>query len=41
MNLFGISGVPSCVLIDKEGRVISTNTRGGWLNEKLIALFKE
>ena len=41
MDLFGVSGVPSCVLIDKEGRVISTNARGGWLNEKLAALFKE
>ncbi len=41
MNLFGVSGVPSCVLIDKEGRVISTNARGGWLNEKLATLFKE
>ena len=41
MNLFGVRGVPSCVLIDKEGRVISTNARGGWLNEKLATLFKE
>ena len=41
MNLFGVRGVPSCVLIDKEGRVISTNARGGWLNEKLAILFKE
>ena len=41
MKLFGVNGVPSCVLIDKEGRVISTNARGGWLNEKLATLFKE
>ena len=40
MKLFGVSGVPSCVLIDKEGNVLSTNARGGWLNEKLKILFE-
>ena len=38
MKLFGVSGVPSCVLIDKDGRVLSTNARGGWLSEKLMVL---
>ena len=38
---YGFYQIPFLVLIDKEGRVISTNARGGWLNEKLAALFKE
>lgn len=41
MNLFGVRGVPSCVLVDKEGKVVSTYARGGWLNEKLVDLFQE
>lgn len=41
MRLFGVRGVPSCVLVDKEGKVISTNARGGWLSEKLADLWKE
>lgn len=41
MKLFGTNGVPSCVLVDAEGRVVSTNARGGWLNEKLAKLFQE
>ena len=40
MQLFGVTGVPSCVLIDGNGKVISMNARGGWLNEKLSTLFK-
>ena len=41
MELFGTSGVPSCVLIDGEGKVLSTNARGGWLNEKLTSIYKK
>ena len=41
MRRFGVRGVPSCVLVDKEGKVISTNARGGWLSEKLADLCQE
>ena len=41
MNLFGVSGVPSCVLIDGSGKVISTSCRGGWLNATLSSLYQE
>lgn len=41
MKLFGVSGVPSCVFIDKEGKVLSNNARGGWLNKILAELFDE
>lgn len=39
MELFGVTGVPSCVLIDGKGRVVSISARGGWLNETLSTLF--
>lgn len=41
MRRFGVRGVPSCVLVDKEGKVISTYARGGWLSEKLADLYRE
>lgn len=41
MKLFGTHGVPSCVLVDGERKVISTNARGGWLNEKLVGIYKK
>lgn len=41
MLLFGTSGVPACVLVDGEGKVLSTNARGGWLNEKLASIYKK
>ena len=39
MELFGVTGIPSCVLIDGKGRVVSISARGGWLNETLSTLF--
>ena len=35
MKLFGFEGVPSCVLVDQEGRIVSLKARGGWLNSYL------
>lgn len=39
LRLFGVRGVPSCVLIDGNGKVVSTSCRGGWLSEKLAELY--
>ena len=41
LNLFGVRGVPSCVLIDGNGKVLSTSCRGGWLNKTLATLYQE
>ena len=41
MKLFGVTGVPSCVLVDAEGLVLSTNARGGWLNEILASIYQD
>ncbi len=30
MRRFGVRGEPSCVLVDKGGKLISTNARGRW-----------
>lgn len=41
LNLFGVRGVPSCVLIDGNGKVLSTSCRGSWLNKTLATLYQE
>lgn len=38
-GLYGFSGIPYTVLIDKEGKVIATRLRGGQLEAKLQELF--
>lgn len=35
---YGISGIPTAILLDKEGNVVSLNARGDKLDEKLKAL---
>ena len=39
MKLFGINAIPACVFVDKEGRVLSLEARGGWLDQILVDLF--
>ncbi len=36
---YGINGIPFTVLIDKDGRIIQTNLRGGALEQKLAEIF--
>jgi len=38
-RLYGVRGVPTCYLIDKDGKIIADNVRGEKLNEKLAEIF--
>jgi hypothetical protein len=38
---FGIQGVPTMLLLDKEGKVHATNMRGEYLKRELKKLFDE
>jgi hypothetical protein len=40
-KLYGVSSIPSTVLIDKEGRVIAKNLRGRELEIKMKEIFGE
>ena len=35
---YGISGIPTAILVDKEGKVVSTDARGPELNRMLAKL---
>jgi thioredoxin-related protein len=35
---YGISGIPTAILVDKEGKVVSMTARGGELNRLLAEL---
>jgi peroxiredoxin len=39
-RLFGITGIPSNLLLDKEGKIIAKNLRGQALDQKLEELLK-
>ncbi len=38
-KLYGVTGIPATFLVDKDGKLISTNLRGEELNKKLAELF--
>lgn len=40
IKLFDFEGVPSCVLLDKEGRIVHLDARGGKLDKLLEDLYK-
>jgi thiol-disulfide isomerase/thioredoxin len=40
-EVFEIAGVPTMLLVDKDGKVLATGTRGGTLTQKLKELFGE
>lgn len=40
MKLFGFTSVPSCVLVDKEGRVLSLKARAAWLDRYLEDIYQ-
>ena len=39
-EFYGINGVPTMVLVDKEGKIMMTEARGGDLKNKLAEIFK-
>lgn len=39
-RLYGVSAIPATFLVDRDGKLISTNLRGEGLNQKLAELFK-
>lgn len=39
-RLFGITGIPANLLLDKEGKIVAKNLRGAALEEKLTELLK-
>ena len=40
-TFYGISGIPTVILIGRDGNVITLNARGEKLGEQLAILFKE
>lgn len=38
-RLYGVSAIPATFLVDRDGKLISTNLRGEDLNHKLAELF--
>lgn len=38
-KLYGVSGIPTCLLIDPEGTIVTRNMRGSWMDKKLIELY--
>ena len=39
-QVYNITGVPACILLDKEGRIYKTDTRGAYLDAELENLCK-
>jgi thiol-disulfide isomerase/thioredoxin len=37
-NMYGVTGIPHTVLVDKEGKIVATNLRGPALSEKVAQL---
>ena len=38
---YGVNGIPLCILVDREGNVVSLQARGGNLDDELAKLFPE
>jgi thiol-disulfide isomerase/thioredoxin len=38
-KIYGISGVPTCILVGPNGTIITRNMRGSWMDKKLIELY--
>jgi peroxiredoxin len=37
--MYGISGIPACMLVDPDGTIVDRNARGSWLDKTLIELY--
>lgn len=38
-NVYNFSGIPTCILIDPEGKIVTRNMRGSWMDKKLIEIY--
>lgn len=38
-KLYNFNGIPTCVLVDPEGKIVTRNMRGSWMDKKLIELY--
>lgn len=38
-KLYNFNGIPTCVLVDPVGRIVTRNMRGSWMDKKLIELY--
>ena len=38
-KIYNFSGVPTCILINPEGKIVTRNMRGSWMDKKLIELY--
>lgn len=38
-KLYNINGIPTCLLIDPDGKIVTRNMRGSWMDKKLIELY--
>lgn len=38
-KLYNFNGIPTCLLIDPDGNIVTRNMRGSWMDKKLIELY--
>ena len=38
-KLYNFDGIPTCILVDPEGKIVTRNMRGSWMDKKLIELY--
>ncbi|GHT66655.1 thiol:disulfide interchange protein [Bacteroidia bacterium] len=38
-KLYNFNGIPTCVLVSPEGKIVTRNMRGSWMDKKLIELY--
>lgn len=38
-KLYNFNGIPTCLLIDPNGKIVTRNMRGSWMDKRLIALY--
>lgn len=38
-KLYNFNGIPTCLLIDPNGKIVTRNMRGSWMDKKLIELY--
>ncbi len=38
-KLYNFNGIPTCVLVGPDGKIITRNMRGSWMDKKLIELY--
>lgn len=38
-SVYNFTGVPTCILIDPDGKIVTRNMRGSWMDKKLIEIY--